>query len=123
MVLPLIKITSGCDGLTMAYFRRSVKHRCCLSLVAGLTLLFGIGVPASAVPQDEVIPLVEMENVRLPDALQQMARKARLNVILDPRLSTPPFNQLTVTIRWENVTARQALMALLDNYDLVLVEM
>jgi len=72
--------------------------------------------------QDEVIPLVEMENVRLPDALQQMARKARLNVILDPRLSTPPFNQLTVTIRWENVTAREALMALLDNYDLMLVE-
>ena len=99
-----------------------MKRTCTILLLAGLTLLFGIATP-SAVPQDEVIPLVQMENVRLPDALQQMARKARLNVILDPRLSTPPFNQLTVTIRWENVTAREALMALLDNYDLVLVEM
>jgi hypothetical protein len=52
-----------------------------------------------------------------------MARKSRLNVILDPRLSTAPFNEMTVSIRWENVTAREALMALLENYDLVLVEM
>ena len=81
-----------------------------------------MGMPALAVPQDEIIPLIEMENVRLPDALRQMGRKARLNVILDPRLSTPPFNEITVSIRWENVTAREALMALLENYDLVLVE-
>ena len=92
-------------------------------LVAGIAMLFGIGAPGSAVPQDEVIPLIEMENVRLPDALRQMARKARLNVILDPRLSTAPFNEMTVSIRWENVTAREALTALLENYDLRLVEM
>jgi hypothetical protein len=94
-------------------------------LVAGVAVLFGIGTPApgSAVPQDEVIPLIEMENVRLPDALRQMARKARLNVILDPRLSTAPFNEMTVSVRWENVTAREALTALLENYDLMLVEM
>lgn len=92
-------------------------------MVVGVAVLFGIGLPASAVPQEEVISLIEMENVRLPDALLQMARKARLNVILDPRLSTPPFNEMTVSIRWENVTAREALMALLENYDLVLVEM
>ena len=92
-------------------------------LVAGVTGLFGIRAPASAVTQDEVIPLVQLENVRLADALRQMARKARLNVILDPRLSTPPFNEITISIRWENVTAREALMALLENYDLRLVEM
>jgi hypothetical protein len=93
-------------------------------LVAGVTGLFAIRAPASAaVTQDEVIPLVQLENVRLPDALRQMARKARLNVILDPQLSTPPFNEITISIRWENVTAREALMALLENHDLVLVEM
>ena len=86
-------------------------------------MLLGIGSPASALPRDEVIPLIEMENVRLPDALRQMARKARLNVILDPRLSTAPFSEATVSIRWENVTAREALAALLENYDLRLVEM
>jgi hypothetical protein len=100
-----------------------VKRRCCIWLIAGIASLFGIGAPALAVPQDEVIPLIEMENVRLTDALRQMARKARLNVILDPRLSTAPFNEMTVSIRWENVTAREALTALLENYDLRLVEM
>jgi hypothetical protein len=92
-------------------------------LVAGIAVLFGISAPASAVPHDEVIPLIELENVRLPDALRQMARKARLNVIVDPRLSMPPFNEMTVSIRWDNVTARDALTALLENYDLMLVEM
>jgi hypothetical protein len=29
---------------------------------------------------------------------------------------------MTVSVRWENVTAREALSALLDNYGLVLVE-
>ena len=99
-----------------------MKRTCTILLAAGIAVLFGIGAQASAVPQDEVIPLVEMENVRLPDALRQLARKARLNVILDPRLSTPPFSEMTVTIRWENVMAREALIALLENYDLMLVE-
>ena len=100
-----------------------MKRIGCILLVAGLAVLFSIAAPASAVSQDEVIPLIEMENVRLTDALRQMARKARLNVILDPRLSTAPFNETTVSIRWENVTAREALTALLENHDLVLVEM
>ena len=99
-----------------------MKRRSCILLVAGSAVLFGIGAPASDVPPDEVIPLIEMENVRLLDALRQMARKARLNVILDPRLSTAPFNEMMVSIRWENVTAREALTALLENHDLMLVE-
>jgi hypothetical protein len=37
-------------------------------------------------------------------------------------LSAPAFDQGTISIRWENITARQALAALLDNYDLVLIE-
>ena len=100
-----------------------MKRAGSILLVAGISALFALRAPALAVPQDEVIPLIEMESVRLADALRQMARKARLNVILDPRLSTPPFNEMTVSIRWENVTAREALTALLENYDLVLVEM
>jgi hypothetical protein len=63
-----------------------------------------------------------MEDVPLTDAIRQIARQARLNVILDPRLSEAPYNATTVSIRWENVTPREALMALLDNYGLVMVE-
>jgi hypothetical protein len=42
--------------------------------------------------------------------------------MLDPRLSEPPFEGMTVTIRWKDVTARESLVALLDNYGLVLLE-
>jgi hypothetical protein len=77
---------------------------------------------ASPAASDEVIPLVQMENVPLTDALRQLARKARLNVILDPKLSHAPYSTMTVSIRWEKVTAREALIALLDNHGLVLVE-
>jgi len=72
--------------------------------------------------KDEVIPLIEMDKVPLTDALRQLARQARLNILLDPRLSAAPFSGMTVSIRWEKVTARDALEALLDNYGLVLVE-
>jgi len=70
----------------------------------------------------EVIPLIEMREVPLTEAIRQVARMARMNVILDPRLSQAPYNGMTVSVRWENVTAREALIALLENYDLVLIE-
>jgi hypothetical protein len=72
--------------------------------------------------KDKVIPLVEMEKVPLTDALRQLARQAHLNILLDSRLSQAPFDRMTVSIRWENVTAREALAALLDNHGLVLVD-
>lgn len=45
-----------------------------------------------------------------------------MNVILDPRVSQAPYRDMKVSVRWENVTAREGLIALVDNYDLVLVE-
>jgi hypothetical protein len=92
-------------------------------LVALVTSLLLSSV-ATAIPPaiNEVIPLIEMQDVRLPDAIRQLASKGRLNVILDPRLTAPPFNQMTVSLRWENVAAKEALTALLDNYDLVMIE-
>jgi hypothetical protein len=78
---------------------------------------------ADAPAKNEVLPLIEMENVALPDAIRQLARQAHLNLVLDPRLSAPPFVGLTVSVRWQGVTAKEALVALLDNYGLVLVEL
>ena len=89
--------------------------------VAVVAPLLSVAATPSAPAQDEVLPLIELEKVRLPDAIRQFARQAQLNAILDPRLSEPPFNEMTVSVRWENVSAREALIALLDNYDLVLV--
>jgi hypothetical protein len=93
-------------------------------LLVALVTASLLSIVATAAPpaNNEVIPLIEMQDVRLPDAIRQLASKGRLNVILDPRLTAPPFNQMTVSVRWESVTAKEALAALLDNYDLVMVE-
>ena len=86
-------------------------------------LAFFTAFPLRSAPpvEDEVIPLIEMENIPLVDAIRQLARKAHQNIVIDPKV-TVVFDRATVSIRWHDVTAKEALTALLDNYDLVLVE-
>ena len=71
-----------------------------------------------------------MDDVKLTDAVRNLARMAGLNYMLDPKIG---FGQIdaatqkltpepTVSIRWENITAEQALSALLNNYDLQIIE-
>src|SRR5688572_1479142 len=93
-----------------------------LSCAVAVVALTGFATWAAPAAREEVLPLIQMENVLLTDAIRQMARKARLNILFDPRLSGAPYDRLTVSMRWENVTAREALTALLDNYGLVMVE-
>ena len=76
-----------------------------------------------------VIPLVSMDEVPLDLAIQNLAAQAHLRLALDASLPLPSpqpagraFSRPTVSVRWKNVTARQALTALLDNYSLLLVE-
>ena len=87
----------------------------------GVTLMVA-QMPAAAPPTPAVIPVIEMDKVPLSDAIRQLARQAQLNIVLDPRLSEPPFAGMTVTVHWEGVSAKEALVELLDNYGLVLVE-
>jgi hypothetical protein len=97
----------------------------CKSLILGVVMALAWASPGTgAAPpaKNDVIPLIEMENVPLTDAIRQLARQARLNIVLDPRLSEAPFARVTISVRWQGVTAREALVALLDNYGLVLVE-
>src|SRR5579859_7643585 len=75
------------------------------------------------------IPLIVMDDVPLTDAIKNLARQAGINYMLDPRVSFGQIGpdgkavpQPTVSIRWENVTAQQALTALLNNYNLQLTE-
>lgn len=77
-----------------------------------------------------VITLITMDDVPLTDAIKNLSRQAGLNYILDPKVSfgqvgpdgKTPMPQPSVSIRWENVTAEQALYALLNTYNLQLVE-
>lgn len=83
----------------------------------------------SAAQPGAIIPLIVMDDVPLTDAIKNLARQAGLNYMLDPKVAFgqlgpdgKPIPQPTVSIRWENVTAEQALHALLGNYSLQLVE-
>jgi len=77
----------------------------------------------------EVIPLIVMDDLPLTDAIRNLARQAGINYLIDPKVAygaPGPDGKMvpmpTVSIRWENVTAQQALEALLNNYDLQLVQ-
>jgi len=94
--------------------------------------------PAAAAPADEtatnseasaVIPLIQFQDVSLTTAIENLARQAGLNYILDPKVTFGQPDekgqirpQPNINLRWENLTANQALMALLSTYNLQLVE-
>ncbi|HZR18381.1 MAG TPA: secretin N-terminal domain-containing protein [Verrucomicrobiae bacterium] len=85
--------------------------------------------PGTPAQPGAIIPLIVMDDVPLTDAIKNLARQAGLNYMLDPKVAFgqvgpdgKPIPQPTVSIRWENVTAEQALYALLSNYNLQLIE-
>ena len=75
-----------------------------------------------------VIPTIVMDEVPLTDAIKNLARQAGLNYILDPKVTFGPTGAdgkpvvPNISIRWEKVTAEQALTTLLTTYSLQLVE-
>ncbi len=93
------------------------------------------GEPASAVTTPApaqpgtVVPLIQFQDVPITTAIENLARQAGINYILDPNVGYgQPDDKGTVraqpniSIRWENLTAGQALNALLNNYGLQMVE-
>src|SRR5579859_2411376 len=87
--------------------------------------------PAAPAPRDPnaVIPLIVMDEVPLTDAIKNLARQAGLNYMLDPKVNYGsigpdgrPIPQPMVSLRWENLTPDQALNAVLNNYNLQMVE-
>src|SRR5581483_2866024 len=69
-----------------------------------------------AKPAAPIIPLIVMDDVPLTDAIKNLARQANINYMLDPRISFgqpgpngQPVPQPNVSIRWENISAEQAL--------------
>ena len=70
--------------------------------------------------KDESVPLIVIDDVPLTDAIRNLARQSNLNFQFDPRVTTS--NQPNVSIRFENVSAHEALQAVLDNYSLALVK-
>lgn len=74
------------------------------------------------------IPLIDLHEVPITTAIENLARQANINYLLDPKIGygQPDQNgqikpEPTFSIRWENITAEHALEALLDNYGLQMV--
>jgi hypothetical protein len=111
LVTPKMRVTAEEADLVLSY------GNSILSLSS-----FGGTLPESLDSADAIIPLIVMEDVPLPDAIRNLARQANFSCTIDPGLGLDDSNRwVTVSVRWENVTARQALYAVLNNYNLRLV--
>ncbi|MGO8700500.1 MAG: type II secretion system protein GspD [Limisphaerales bacterium] len=77
---------------------------------------------SNSIPASNDMVDVVVDGVPLPDAIRTLALQAGLNIQFDPKLLngvTPdgrPIPPPTVTEKWHNLTAMQALQGLLDNY-------
>ena len=76
----------------------------------------------------ETIPLIQFSDVPITVAIENLARQAGINYMLDPKIGYGQADQNgqvkaepQMSIRWENITAQSALLALLDNYGLQLI--
>lgn len=73
------------------------------------------------------VPVV-LQDVPLDIAFHALTRLAKVEVALDPKISNPvdakgqEVPTPTVSVHWENVTYRQAIIALCKAYDLVIVK-
>jgi hypothetical protein len=75
------------------------------------------------------IPLIQMDVVPLDLALNTFAYEDHIKVVFYDELlgirsnpGKPPVPQPLVSIRWQNITPKQAIVALCENYNLVIVK-
>ena len=83
---------------------------------------------ASNPPPAVGIPQIKFSDVPITTAIENLARLANINFMLDPKIGygQPDASgqikpEPTLSIRWENITAENALLALLDNYNLQMI--
>lgn len=74
------------------------------------------------------IPQIKFSDVPITTAIENLARLAGINYMMDPKIGYGLADangqvkvEPTLSIRWENITAENALLALLDNYGLQLM--
>jgi hypothetical protein len=78
-----------------------------------------LAIGSSDLGTNEVIPLIQFSDVPLDEVLEHCFRQAGLRAKIDLELNGQPTPILS--LHWENLTIRQAILALSENYDLVIV--
>jgi len=88
-----------------------------------------VAAAGSGVPSATAQLPIQFQDVPITTAIESLARLAGINYLLDPKIGYGQPDdkgqikpEPTLSIRWESVTAEQALLALLDNYGLQLVD-
>jgi hypothetical protein len=89
----------------------------------GIKLRYKLVQESSAEPKDisPVIPTVRFKDATLLEALEFFRMKWPINLVFDSTISEEQ-KSARATVAWENLTALQALTALLDSHGLQLVE-
>lgn len=85
--------------------------------------VIGLETNAPSTNASEVVPHVRFVDVPLATGLEHLFRMSGIRAEIDPSLSDPddPSNrQLIVTVDWENISPRQAIVALCESYNLAL---
>jgi hypothetical protein len=66
-----------------------------------------------------------MQSVSIGTALGRLARSAGIKVVIDPKLlqfsDAEDVSSTIISLHWESVTARQAMVALCENFGLDIV--
>jgi len=68
------------------------------------------------------VPVIKMENVPLSTAIENLGRQAGMNFTVDPKILGDGRTNSPVTVRWENMTAEDALARLLKERNLFIVK-
>ena len=83
------------------------------------------GAAAITAPGEEVMESVQFDELPLPDAIRQLAALAAINIQFDSKMENQvdpatkaPLAPPTIKEKWKNITALQAMQALLDKYGL-----
>jgi hypothetical protein len=101
-----------------------------VALVTEKTSDIEVRIASSPLPDstNDVTMPIRFEDVPITKAIDALARQAGINCEFDPKIGYgfPDQNghiqpEPALSIRWDNITPRQALLAILQNYDLLLI--
>ena len=94
-------------------------------LIIAATLVCGLvanGQDQPNKPAQPSVPVIQMQDVPISAAIDNLARQAGTNFTVDPKITEAGRGNTPVTLRWENMTAMDALARLLKERGLFIVE-
>lgn len=103
---------------------KTISSRCLAE--AALACFILAAMPRLAAGQSPaVIPAIQFSNVPVRTAMENLARMANLNYIIDPKLFQNADGAMkrepAITIQWENISAKDALARVLKEHNLIMV--